>query len=1174
MTGALAPAPPRLETPYKGLTYYSEGDAPYFFGRESETEIIIANLMASRLTLLYGESGVGKSSVLHAGAMRRLHQLARQNLADFGQPDFVAVSFRNWQNDPIAGLRDAIRTTVAEVLPDVEPVEPKERLDEELFEWCERIDGDLILVLDQFEEYFLYHPSEGGPGSFALEFPRSLNRPDLRVSFLIGIREDGLAKLDAFKGRIPNLFDNYLRIDHLSLKAARTAIESPIRKWNELHQDDADVDVEDGLVEAVLEQVRAGQFFLGTGGAGTVVESKNGRGNVIETPFLQLVMTRLWEEELGSGSHVLRRETLDRLGGAERIVRTHLDRVMGALPAEEQDLAADVFRQLVTPSGAKIAHALPDLAEYAERPEADIVPVIEHLSSSDIRVLRPVAPPPGETGGLRYEIFHDVLAAAILDWRTRYVQAEKERELQESLAEQERERRAAEEQAARERRRARISMALAALAIVGGMAAALLGVWAWQQKNTAQRERATAKSQGLAATAIRFADFDPRLATALAVHATDIRATAPAEDALRISLSVSLVRRILRGHANWINSAVYSPDGTRILTTSDDKTARIWDVRTGKARILQPNPDFVVSGVFSPDGRRVVTASGKTFRIWDEASGKPIFTQHQPDYVSSVAISPNGRYIATTSSDGMARVWSADGKRQIVSLKHERTVNGTVRTISVLSAAFSPDGRYLLTGTVSPDNKGRVWDWRAKRVVSVEQGNIQSQVDSITSVAYSPDGKHAATGSSDKTIAVWAPLTGHQEQLLYGHKDEVLGVAFSPNSRLLASASKDGGVRLWDYSAGTGERLTELRGHEDWVSGAAFSPDGRFVLSASKDGTAAIWQVPPVRELLGHTDWVTWASYSADGNEVVTSSDDDTARIWDVKTGRTLHVLGARHNSDTSVGHTDWLTSASFSADGRLVATSSDDNTARLWDAHTGKMLKVLEGHGDWLTDASFSPDGGRLATSSLDQTVRIWDTRTGKTVKTLDSFTRTIETVVFSPNGRYLLTASDDRTARVWNWQTGKIVKTLSGHLGSVYQAVFSPDSRLVATASTDGTARVWRWRTSDPPLILRGHTQPVTSVAFSPDGTRLVTGSADRITRFWEVASGKLLGSVRWHADTIESVAFSPDGQSVLSASDDRTAKVYACDTCESVPTLLATARARVQRTVLPGEIDPYLR
>src|SRR5262249_58179703 len=133
-----------------------------------------------------------------------------------------------------------------------------ERREEELLEGCERLDGALVVVLDQFEEYFLYHPNESAPGTFFAESPRALNRPDLRVSFLIGIREDGLAKLDAFKGRIPNLFDNYLRIDHLSLKAARSAIENPVERWNVEHPDEEDVSIEPELVEAVLEQVRAG----------------------------------------------------------------------------------------------------------------------------------------------------------------------------------------------------------------------------------------------------------------------------------------------------------------------------------------------------------------------------------------------------------------------------------------------------------------------------------------------------------------------------------------------------------------------------------------------------------------------------------------------------------------------------------------------------------------------------------------------------------------------------------------------------------------------------------------------------------------------------------------------------------------------------------------------------
>ena len=257
---------------------------------------------------------------------------------------------------------------------------------------------DLLIILDQFEEYFLYHPQEDGEGTFAVEFPRAVNRPDLRVSFLISIREDALAKLDRFKGRIPNLFDNYLRIEHLDREAARAAIEKPIEQYNRLRATDRQkVSIEPALVEAVLDQVKTGQVILGEAGRGDWSGPARLTEEQIETPYLQLVMTRLWDEEMRAGSHILRLETLNRLGGAEHIVETHLDEAMSTLPADEQDIAARVFHYLVTPSGTKIAHTTPDLAEYAELPETQLTPVLEKLSGGGDRILRPVAPPPDQS---------------------------------------------------------------------------------------------------------------------------------------------------------------------------------------------------------------------------------------------------------------------------------------------------------------------------------------------------------------------------------------------------------------------------------------------------------------------------------------------------------------------------------------------------------------------------------------------------------------------------------------------------------------------------------------------------------------------------------------------------------------------------------------------------------
>jgi hypothetical protein len=383
--------------------------------------------VASRLTLLYGASGVGKTSVLRAGVTYHLHRVAQQNLVERGMPEFAVVVFSAWHGNPLDELADHVKDSVTRVLNSqtFEPVPPPNTLAQTLQAWAERVGGELFIILDQFEEYFDYQPREDGEGTFAVEFPCAVNCPDLHVNFLVAIREDSLAKLDCFKERIPNLFNNYLRLEHLDREAARAAIEKPIEQYNRLHvADGQQVSIEPALVEEVL-QVKLSQVFPGEARRSRIGVSPTLSEARIETPYLQLVMTRLWEEEMSAGSRVLRLETLNRLGGAEHIVREHLDVVMSTLPSNEQEAAAQVFHYLVTPSGTKIAHTVPDLAKYAQLRQKKVVTVLAKLSRPEVRILRPVASPPDQPAAQRYEIFHDVLARALLDWREQYLKEQR-----------------------------------------------------------------------------------------------------------------------------------------------------------------------------------------------------------------------------------------------------------------------------------------------------------------------------------------------------------------------------------------------------------------------------------------------------------------------------------------------------------------------------------------------------------------------------------------------------------------------------------------------------------------------------------------------------------------------------------------------------------------------------
>jgi hypothetical protein len=426
------------ESPYVGLVPFGEKDAAYFFGREGDSDLIVANLTASRLTLLYAPSRVGKSSVLRAGVLPALHHLDDASYADLGVPGAAVAYVNTWRDAPLENVAAAVSAAVSRVTG-ADPVEAPTKTGAMEkgasaptlgVPWLREVlrqsrVSTVYLILDQFEEYFLYHPMDRGAEGLTAELGNILSARDLPVHVLLSIREDALAGLDRFKGRVPHLFDNYLRLAHLSREAARAAIEGPLDRYNRVVPPDRKISIEPGLIEALLDQIRAGHVQVTAEGAPPNVfashtPASDDRGD-IEAPYLQLVLMRLWDQERASGSSSLRQSTLEDLGGVQTIVQTHLDTVMAGLSPAQVDVAAAVFHHLITRSGTKIALTAEDLADWAGLPVSAVQDLLETLSVGPQRILRPVPPAVEVAGPPRYEIFHDVMGAAVLDWRRRYV---------------------------------------------------------------------------------------------------------------------------------------------------------------------------------------------------------------------------------------------------------------------------------------------------------------------------------------------------------------------------------------------------------------------------------------------------------------------------------------------------------------------------------------------------------------------------------------------------------------------------------------------------------------------------------------------------------------------------------------------------------------------------------
>jgi WD40 repeat protein len=286
-----------------------------------------------------------------------------------------------------------------------------------------------------------------------------------------------------------------------------------------------------------------------------------------------------------------------------------------------------------------------------------------------------------------------------------------------------------------------------------------------------------------------------------------------------------------------------------------------------------------------------------------------------------------------------------------------------------------------------------------------------------------------------------------------------------------------------------------------------------------------------VRVLTGHTDDVNFAAFSPNGALLATTSDDRTAKVWDADGGTLIRSL---------TGHTDTVYGVAFNPDGDLLATASADKTARLWSVAAGTPIRSLTGHTNAVIDVAFSPDGTLLATASADATVRLWDTATWTSVRTFSGHAHTVTGVAFSPHGVLLATASADKTVRLWEVATGTPLRSLTGHAGTVTGVAYSPDGETIATCSTDGTARQWDAMTGNPLDILASYPDMIIGITFSPDGT-LIGAATGNAVLLWERATGTLLRTLTGHDDTVNGLAFSPDGTLLATTGDDHTASLW---------------------------------
>ncbi|HZF13519.1 MAG TPA: WD40 repeat domain-containing protein [Thermoanaerobaculia bacterium] len=1136
------------ENPWPGLASFREADRDFFHGRDAESGELTRLVLRERLTVLFGLSGLGKSSLLAAGVFPRLRQ---ENVL----PVPLRLDFSAGAAADLPGqVRQAIlrEATAAGIEA---PLAPPGSTLWELFHrqgaefWSPR--NRLVtplLAFDQFEEIFTLGRGLAATETFITELADLIEgRPPAAVKarldaapeaakefafgrhsykVLLSLREDFLPDLEELRDRIRSIVHNRLRLTRMNGGQALAVVT---------HPGGALIDGE------VAEQVV--RFVAGAAPGVPLTDLE------IEPALLSVVCRELNHKRRQRGEAKITADLLE--GSRAQILSDFYERSVADLPVATRTFVED---RLITTSGFRNSVALDDALEAPGVTREALDCLVER------RLLRVE-----ERGGgvERLELTHDVLTGVIRASRDR-------RRQRQAREEAEAAKRQAEEMASEARRKLqqsrRATIALGVL-LLAALAGALWGFYGIRKA-----EQASALLQSALADSdmdeARHLEDAGNADQALAHLARGVR-----KDPRNLQVRSLLLARLL--HRNWarllhtlhhpaaLSAAAFSRDGRWVATACDDKAAWVWNAATGRPAFPPFHHQAEVTAVeFSPDGSLLATVAEGAF-LWDLAHGRGV-SRIGGEPARVARFSPDGhRLLLVAAAPGQpekAQAWDV-ATRQPAS----PPLGGTG---AVLDAEWSPEGGRI--ATASSDGTAAVWDVATGRPLASTLHH-QSQINSIR---FSPDGRRVVTASADGTAQIWDAATGQPSKSHLVHQGHVNAARFSPDGRYVATASADDTAQVWD--ADTGRSLRTFR-HGYAVLSAIFSPDSTRLLTASRDGTARIWNIytgEQVTQSMRHDGTVESAEWSADGHRVLTSSDDHKARIWDVRpdaapslplgggpvdsarfgpeAGTVITTsAGAEQSWDAATNqpvgppsrpapppslaglpglpHMEEILATAFGPGGRLVVTA-EANRARVWEARTGRPIRELTLPNPGRITALLFPPGNdrRLLTvaalDSGDSQARLWNLTTGLPTGDPMRHEAGIAGVAFSPDGETVVTASDDNTARLWKARTGEPIGEPMRHEGPVRSAVISPDGQRVVTASQDGTARIWDARSghaiADP---LRHDGKPVRSAAWSADSQRVVTVAADGVARLWDLPTGSAE-----HAGLLAALAESAGGMS----------------------------------------------
>ncbi len=1138
--------------PLKFLKSYEKKDANLYFGREEEIAELYAMVRSSKITVVYGPSGTGKSSLIQCGLSR-----------EFKPHDWHDIYVRRGNN-----INDSFNNMLISE-GGVEGISDVKQAFNNIYRESFR---PIYLFFDQFEEIFILG-TKAERDIFVATVKQILDL-EQSVKMIFSIREEYLGYLAEFEKALPRFMSKKLRIAPMGLSQVEKIVIG-ISTSNPKNPDSLI-----GLEEK-KEEIIASKIFDKVAG----IE----KTRVLQLPYLQVFMAKLYQEITHDPAQkteaVFTEAAVDGMGDIGDILREFMEQQVTAVCAElvttypaltETDIW-EILVRFISLDGTKEPKKIESLfGQVSNLNNALITDVVLQLSTRQI--LR-------DAGGI-YELAHDALATKIVAHRSEeyaavlrieqiinsqveigkigknavsflpenqvniadmywaqlshrlndeakqfvskskeYIKEQKEKE----VAEQKRQAAAAEREKQKKRRRIVYSVSAALVAV------SILLALKYKMDYEREQKRFLALCAGSALSQYKNNDITKSLRFASYAYEAN-----PGSEAATVFYSVifrnadkldhSFYRRSLQ-HADKISSIAISGDNKRILTGSEDYTAKIWDKESGSIiATLEGHTDKVQHAEFSKDDKKILTASDDgTVKIWDGTTGKlqtTIVVYANKEDVGSACFSPDGTKVLTAARhDSTASLWDAgSGQRLAILTGHKG---------GIYSINFSHDGKHILTA--SKDHTAKMWGAQK----GVLEQTFTGHRGEVHSAVFAPDDKTVFTASQDKTAKKWDITSGKALVTFTGHKYEVWATVFSPDGQRIVTTSDDNTARIWDID--TGIALKVLTAHNDEVMSAVFSPDGRKVLTSSLDFTAKVWDTSGiVLASLGHANALNNAVFAHDGSYMVTSSSDHTAKVWEVVD---------RTNRKQLSGNLAAINALSFSATGKEIM-KEEEGPEKMMDSQARATIPLTSK--DNFMAAVCLPGGKTMAAPSPDNTAKVWDLTSGKVVQTLTGHTNAVNTTACSPDGRLVVTASKDSTARIWDAASGKRMHTLSGHAAEIVSASFSPDGKWVLTASKDKTARIWDVASGECLHILKGHTSWVTGVTVSPDGKQVLTVSYDNIAKIWDAGNMKELATLFGHTSGVRTGAFSPDSKIILTTSLDHSAKMWDAATGKELATI----------------------